>query len=112
MMLGSMARGVIRTLPEPLCRPMERELAHWSRGLEAARETELCAPRLSTAARLLLAPRLRVLCYPLNPSHWQVLYKICAVNGYRIVIDRRSPTTSRFTSPSGERATCRPTGPC
>lgn len=41
---------------------------------------------LPVALRLLL-PRLRLLCYPGRPSRWQILYKICAVNGYQIATD-------------------------
>lgn len=49
------------------------------------------ASPLAVAARSRFAPRLRVLCYPGWPSRYQVLYKLCAVNGYEIVASPRRP---------------------
>ncbi len=46
--------------------------------------------------RLGLAPRLRVLCHPAVPSPHQVLYKVCAANGYRITGDPDAPHDVAF----------------
>lgn len=49
------------------------------------------APRALVAARLYLAPRLRVLCWPGRPGPFQALTRICAMNGYAIVHDPDAP---------------------
>ena len=55
--------------------------------VERTRRIAGLRPPLPTALRLALAPRLRVLCHPAVPSHHQVLYKVCAAMGWRIVVD-------------------------
>ena len=51
---------------------------------------------VGVALRLGLAPRLRVLCHPAVPSPHQVLYKVCAANGYRITGDPDAPHDVAF----------------
>ncbi|QFU10371.1 hypothetical protein PARPLA_03288 [Rhodobacteraceae bacterium THAF1] len=48
------------------------------------------------ALRLALCPRRRILTYPDVPSRYQALYKLCAVNGYRIVKDPEKPHDLAF----------------
>lgn len=67
--------------------PLEIPARAVGRGRDAARIAVNVAPfahPVPTTLRLLL-PRLRLLCYPRQPSRWQILYKICALNGYQVV---------------------------
>lgn len=58
-------------------------LAGWKIALK---NREFANP-LVVALRLSLPNRLRILCYPGHPSRWQVLYKVCALNGFLIQSD-------------------------
>lgn len=72
---------------EALGHPLQKPAHAVVRVRDAARIAVDVAPfahPVPTMLRLLL-PRLRLLCYPRQPSRWQILYKICALNGYRVV---------------------------
>lgn len=69
------ARAVLRALPGRL-----------GRALRVARESRHYAPPLQTTLRQLF-PRLRLLAWPERPSPSQILFKLCAVNGYELLHD-------------------------
>lgn len=70
--------------------PPRRRREAWE-AVERARRIAHLRPATSTALRLAIAPRLRVLCHPAVPSFHQVLYKVCAANGYAITGDPDAP---------------------
>ena len=73
-----------------LAAPPRRRREAWE-AVEQARRIAHLRPATSTALRLAIAPRLRVLCHPAVPSFHQVLYKVCAANGYAITGDPDAP---------------------
>lgn len=85
-----MTTGVKIVKALALAAPPRRRRAVWDAADRAGRIANL-RPALPTALRLALAPRLRVLCHPAMPSFHQVLYKVCAANGYAITGDPDAP---------------------
>lgn len=50
----------------------------------------------ANTARLVAAPRKTILCYPMRPAPYAVLYKLCAVAGYWITTDPGEPCDAVF----------------
>jgi len=53
--------------------------------LRTAMKVRQFANPWKVALQLSLPRRLRILCHPGQPSHWQTLYKVCALNSFKIV---------------------------
>jgi hypothetical protein len=72
-----------------LCPPHTRRILEDA--LERAGKLAPYAAPAPVALRIAFRPRMRVLFHPKQPSHWQALYKICALRGDRVVTDPAEP---------------------
>lgn len=74
--------------------------------IECARRMTAFAAPIPVAIRLAFFPRLRILFYPRQPTWHQALYKVCAVEGYRIVTASAEPwDVAMHFAPEGEPCT-------